>query len=525
MSNSQDQKIDQWLKEEAAHRNERVPESFHAGFIQILDNLPEHKELPAPKASRTQAVIKKKLLAFASVAILLIIFAVGTVVSPVFADWVHSFFNRPGLDKGLQTAAQQGFSQTSQASVTDQGITVTVKEVLADTKRLIMTYNLQKADGSLLDPTTIFERVDLGPNPSTFYYTKDGNDFYITTDEGKIITQKSAYMLPSGRMAKQSFRRVLPHGDYADLLFDLKEHASAKQLYVNILLKKVNGVEGSWKLKVPVNLEKSIAATKRIPIDATYTTPSGLDIQLNSITLSPTLTTLALQSEWTHERKQELEAKHPEFFHDYSKKWLNQRWVQYDVLDESGKVVMSTALPSSAEGNRILVEDHDDTSTSRPSDGNTSIVSQSYLPLVSQKNLRFVLKGIAQYERLNLDWKIDLRDLDKKNQTFTYKSFQSTLTGIHYGENSSTLELVEETTLMGAGFDVLDESGRILPTPNEGLQGEWETLDPETRKRRLKLQIPVQGLTKETKSITLRFTSIVTYDSYVNWQVPISIAP
>ena len=522
MKDRVDQKMDQWLKEEAANRSESIPEEFHEGFLQMLDSLPDRSESPA---FQKRATTSKRVLVYASAAILIIGFITGTTVSPAFADWVKSFFTRPELDKGLQTAAQQGFSQLQHASVIEQGITFTVKEVMADSKRLILTYSLQAEDGTALDPATIFERVDLEPLPTPFYYTKDGNNFYITTDDGKIISQTMAFKLPSGRIAKQSIRRVLTHDDLADIVFDLKDHAPAKQLFVNIKLKKVNGVEGTWSLKVPVNLEKSMAATKRLPIDAAYTTPSGLTIQLNDITFSPTVTTLALQSEWTAEKRRELEANHPEFFHDYAKKSFNQRWLHYDVVDESGKVVLSTTLPPVEKGIGILIEDHDDAGLSQSSRGSLSILSQSYPPIDSKKKLTFVLKGIAQDERPNLDWKINLEDLEIKNATFTYKSFRATITGIHYGENSSILELEEETTLIGANIDILDESGRILSTPNENLRGEWDEIDPETRKRRLKLKIPVQGLTKETNSITLRFTSIVTFDPNVNWQVPLPFNP
>ncbi|MFP3388689.1 DUF4179 domain-containing protein [Brevibacillus sp. SIMBA_040] len=522
MKDRVDQKMDQWLKEEAANRNESIPEGFHAGFLQMLDSLPDRSETPT---FQKRATISKKVLVYATAAILIIGFITGTTVSPAFADWVKSFFTRPELDKGLQTAAQQGFSQLQHASVTEQGITFTVKEVMADSKRLILTYSLEAEDGTALDPGTIFERVYLEPLLEPFYYTKDGNNFYITTDDGKIISQTMAFKLPSGRIAKQSIRRVLTHDDLADIVFDLKDHASAKQLFVNITVKKVNGVEGTWSLKVPVNLEKSMATTKRLPIDAAYTTPSGLTIQLNDITFSPTVTTLALQSVWTAEKRRELEANHPEFFHDYAKKWFNQRWLHYDVVDESGKVVLSTTLPPKEKGNGILIEDHDDPGLSQSSRGSLSIVSQSYPPINSKKKLTFVLKGIAQYESTNLDWKINLKDLEKEHETFTYKGFRATITGIHYGENSSILELEEETTLIGANFDILDESGRILSTPNEDLRGEWDEIDPETRKRRLKLKIPVQGLTKEMNSITLRFTSIVTFDPNVNWQVPLPIKP
>ncbi|MGG1660046.1 DUF4179 domain-containing protein [Brevibacillus sp. NRS-1366] len=514
MKDRLDQKMDGWLKQQAAHRSENVPVSFHAGFLQMLDSLPDRSEATSFKRP---SPYKKRLLAVATVIIIVAGFAAGTFVSPAFADWVNSFFTRPELDKGLQTAAKQGFSQIQQASVTDQGITLKVKEVLTDTKRLIMTYSLETKDGTMLDPTTIFEEVDRGSRTS--YYLMDRNNIFITNENGRILSQKTVYQLPSGRRVTQSVRNVLPHDHYADVTFDLEKELLTKQIYLNFFLKKVNGMEGTWSLRVPIDLEKSIAATTTFPIQANYTTPSGLSIQLKEVTYSPTVTTFAIQSNWTDEAEKELEENHPEYFHDYDEKVFNRHWVHYDVLDDSGKVVMTSALPHNKVPTGIVIDDYDLEALSPHAKGSLSMVQQSYIPIDLSKSLTFVLTGISQLEKTDMEWKVDMKNLGKKKETFTYKDYHAAITGVSFGKKSSILELEEEISFIGAGFDFLDAAGNIYPI--ERMESEWGEMDPKTKKQRLKLKLHVKGLTKETKSITFRLNNVVTFDQNVNWQVAV----
>lgn len=62
-------------------------------------------------------------------------------VSPTFAAYVKSLFN--GSDKELQYAAQEGFSQKVNASVTDRGYTLEIEEILADPMRIVAVYSIR----------------------------------------------------------------------------------------------------------------------------------------------------------------------------------------------------------------------------------------------------------------------------------------------------------------------------------------------------------------------------------------------
>ncbi|NGQ95267.1 DUF4179 domain-containing protein [Brevibacillus sp. SYP-B805] len=519
MSDRLEQRVDEWLKLTAQSQEESVPRAFHEALVRMLENLPERDGRVPVKPRQPFSRSKKYLLAAASAAVIVTGLAAGTYVSPTFAEWIKSFFTRPELDKGWQAAAQQGFSQLPQAAVTDQGITLKVMEVLADTKRLIFTYSLEKTDGTPLDPTSIFQKETYGRY--TDYYIKDRNNFYLTDEKGNVVSESITYGLLSGQKVTQSFRSVTPHdGRFADVSFYLKPNVAPKQIYLNILLKKVDGVDGTWSLKVPVDLEKSIAATMTVPVNATYTTPSGLVIELEDVTYSPTVTTFRIRSEWTGKALQEMRANHPEYFVDEKRDRLIYHSVHYDVVDETGKVVATTdpAAYQKSGGELFHQEEIDPNDRSR---GSISIVSQSFAPLDRNKTYKLVLRGIARTERPMKAWKVNLKDLENQQASFAYKDFRAAITGIRYGEESSILEMEQEVTTMGGDFEVLDEAGNVLPIKEEESKIELGEPESGTMMRRIKVQLPVEGLTQKTQSITLRLRTVSTFDRNVDWQVEI----
>lgn len=71
-------------------------------------------------------------------------------VSPTFAAYVKSLFN--GSDKELQYAAQEGFSQKVNASVTDRGYTLEIEEILADPMRIVAVYSIKDQQKNFIHP-------------------------------------------------------------------------------------------------------------------------------------------------------------------------------------------------------------------------------------------------------------------------------------------------------------------------------------------------------------------------------------
>jgi hypothetical protein len=192
--------------------------------------------------------------------------------------------------------------------------------------------------------------------------------------------------------------------------------------------------------------------------------------------------------------------------------------VHYDVLDEQGQVVATTAPHAYKSAKGLLLE-------SNEAKGGLSIVQQSFAPLDHKQNLKLVLTGIERVERPNVEWKVNLKQLDKGKATFAYKGFRAAITGIRYGEKKSILELEEEVMFSGADFEILDESGSVLPINAADIEVVWGERNPATGMQHVKVKMPVEGLTKETGTITLRLKGVAIFERNVNWQVPIPPKP
>ncbi|WP_410594110.1 DUF4179 domain-containing protein, partial [Bacillus sp. SIMBA_074] len=64
---------------------------------------------------------------------------------------MNNYILQKSIDPGIKKAAQNGFAKKVQASATDQGITLTVKEVMADPLRISMVASLTDQNGKPLD--------------------------------------------------------------------------------------------------------------------------------------------------------------------------------------------------------------------------------------------------------------------------------------------------------------------------------------------------------------------------------------
>ncbi|WP_289137786.1 DUF4179 domain-containing protein [uncultured Brevibacillus sp.] len=97
---------------------------------------------------RSIDIMKKMSIAVAGLTIAV---TLGTFVSPTFANYVKSLFNTENADPGMKQAVEKGLVKPLDLKVTDQNITLTVKEVLADTMRIAVVCEARDQDGKPID--------------------------------------------------------------------------------------------------------------------------------------------------------------------------------------------------------------------------------------------------------------------------------------------------------------------------------------------------------------------------------------
>ena len=80
------------------------------------------------------------------------VLAVGltTTLNPSFAEWIGGFFTTEQVDEGLRMASESGLTKRINQEVMDQGITFKVEDVLADTSRVALSYQILKEKGKIL---------------------------------------------------------------------------------------------------------------------------------------------------------------------------------------------------------------------------------------------------------------------------------------------------------------------------------------------------------------------------------------
>ncbi|MGF9906559.1 DUF4179 domain-containing protein [Brevibacillus porteri] len=231
---------------------------------------------------RRRSVFRSKKWTSIGIASAVVLGLLGTMqVSPSFAAYVKSIFAQDGFEEGLQQAARQGFSETSNLSVTDQGITLEVKEIIADPAQVMVALMIKQSDDKQLLPTY--------PTATN----AESNAVELLDAKGAVISDEW------GTTFKDNvgfIRFILGKKGQEPLPKTLSMHFD-----------KIGDRKGNWKLQVPVTMAKTTAATTVLPVNQTQVTKHGLKMTLHQIVNTPTTTRIELETQWTEAAKKQLE--------------------------------------------------------------------------------------------------------------------------------------------------------------------------------------------------------------------------
>ncbi|ANY66020.1 hypothetical protein BBD42_05770 [Paenibacillus sp. BIHB 4019] len=193
---------------------------------------------------------------------------------PTLADMVRSLFAQNSyVDNGMKQAQEAGLVQHSDASAENQGYTLKVNEVIADSTRLIVGIDIYDAKGNPV----------AGEIQST-----NGNFVLFDVDRGHIGDIPYGIMT-GGNTTTSRFEFVFRRPVLKDKLqFD----AYINQIALHQGTPGADGfssktVKGQWTLRVDVDLSKAKAQTLLTPIGISYETPSGIRIQMQGATRTP----------------------------------------------------------------------------------------------------------------------------------------------------------------------------------------------------------------------------------------------
>lgn len=439
---------------------------------------------------------------------LLLTVSVGSYVSPTLAAYVKSLFEGSS-DKELQNAAEEGFSQKVNASVTDQGYTLEIKEILADPMRIVAVYSIKDQQNNFIHP----DKLDI-------------SKVEVTDLKGNVIKETRIF--------------GMSRNDEKYGYFTLKNPGETKEqkLLLQFQGDQIDSVKGNWSLQIPFDLEKSITASKVLPMNESYTTPQGLQINLNSIMYSPTAARVEYETKWTEEAKKRLvqESKQVK-----GKIATAAPYVRYDdfklnfhVENEKGEEVKDLNMVVATPSKYIDEYGH-------------SIRKYGFAPLSPDHQYTLVLDSLVKKEPYELDISFEPKQLadkpvrvDKDGKTIEIKSvtfekpqneaspkdekhatitLEAYLKDISYINTADTILVDDDTDKITNrfGWTIKDEKGKIYNVTG----GDFKVIGKDEQGRnhiRMKLQSYEMKELPQKLSLTQELAE-KSYD--LDWRVPL----
>ncbi|MFS0554097.1 DUF4179 domain-containing protein [Brevibacillus sp. 179-C9.3 HS] len=498
-----------------------LPTDFTAQVMMALEQLPQ----PKPKINwkkRSVNILKKTALAVASVTAII---TFGSMVSPTFASYVNSVIQSiQGIDKGMKQAAENGYLQTINKTVTDQGITFTVKEVVADPVRMAIVADLVDQNGKRIQFDV--ENDDL----SLTYKTKTGEDlnpggggFSFGEEDGYLVINHDIFQFLKDR-------KTLPD-----------------EMIVSVEATILGGKEGSWKVEFPVDMKKAREVANYTEIGQSYTTPHGIAINLQNIMTVPSASMLELSTVWTKERADQIQklkeqngwnvkGTNPTEYTaaDMMERYFVDIGLAYQILDEKGNVVAGwddalfgeeiNQIQKNNVRNSYRGQVHDE--------GKRAIKWNGITPLAKDQKYKFKMHSLYLYEPTKFQATIPVDNLLKDKVTVTNSDSTYTFTGFTL-KTTEGEEKIGNETYRGKG--ALISFSATLP---EGIvyTNEWSALDESKQKYKAyrkenysrgkdgRVHVNgtffIPGLLKQPKEITLSHSVQRRQYQDLNWEVP-----
>lgn len=417
-----------------AQEQEILMKSMEVTVPKELDDRLAKKMLKLKSQSNRRAWTKIFLTAAAS---FLFIFSLGMAISPTFASYVKSLFMEAD-DLGLQEAFKNGYSKTIGKQVTDQGITVRVKEVIADLNRISVSYEIIDKNGKMIDASLIKNEDE-----NILYLTnKKGETLSIAGTEGSVWgkNQEPRGGIIEFQLPKNEGKQFVFHLNIANI--GEKTNEDGTQIITP-------GVDGKWELQVPIDLTKGLKASKEIKIGANYNWKNELKLTIDRLILSPSLTRLLYEVDQSDELM-----KLPD--DGFGMREVNLR---YYITDERNK--------------KVATYGSDDFSSGAETTTNSVI---QHPPFPKSKHYVFHLTGLAYSTVVNESFSITSKTLPVTKNTSLGKI---TIKSIKKEEGNTIIEIegVRPKNVQTYGWTVRDEKGQpeeffTFGSKNGKLQGE-----------------------------------------------------
>lgn len=460
----------------------------------VLDQLEPYGKLKKQR----KAVWKRVVLTAAGI---ILAVGIGATVNPAFAQFIGGLFSSDQVDLGLNKAAEAGLTQRVDLQVEDQGLTLVVEEVIADTSRVSLSYKVLNEKGI--------------PQDTQLNYLHYRNKITAIDQNGNELKGFGT-----------SWRKG---SNYGYVEFNLLDQGNTiEKLMIQFNLVELNGVKGNWQLQVPVDLHENHRLTKLVDLKDASAVHNGVEINLKKLQIAPSSFGLFFETSLTEEEKTKYERAMRAFEDKHGKDKMdslvprNTSGIAYHIKNSEDELIYSTShsLVSGTTGMlRWSGEEMDKF-------GHTTW-THLFLPK-NENQLTFVLEGVYKRETTDLSLTIKPKEIAKHPLTLDYKGNHLKVTSVRKTESEQekfvTINLEGRINTLNSDMGnwiAVDDKGNSY-TATFNLNGSFTEgqLDKNGRKARLALEL--EGLTEVPEELTLYLVSMsFYYPVEKEWQVPL----
>ncbi len=479
-----------------------LPDDFAATVLHQLEPYEE-------KIVRIKQKPWKKVMLLAAGVVL----AVGltTTLNPSFAEWIGGLFSTEEVDEGLRIASDAGLAKRVNQEATDQNLTFKVEDVIADTTRVALSYQILNKQGKSQD---------------TYLELDETRNKITAVDQNGIPIETLSMSWTGG-------------SDYGLIEFSLREQDSIESMTVKFDLVELLGKEGKWELEIPVDLQESQKLTKNLSLKEAKTSTNGVHIDMKEVKFAPSSNELFYETSFTDKERLKLESEIQKLENDFGKENVHMfsnygTAIQYHIENEAGEVIYyhNTFQQQGHPSDQGLLQ-----GTGMPIDELGHVGwNESFIPQREEDKLTFVLDGVVKTVPSDFSIKIKPKELNKKPISFEYEGNYMTITKAktknEYSLQKSffpirkvpiyqvTMEGGKELPASDLGAWVLvDDKGKVYETFYSG-----SILDDKDKHGRYKTNLELKSYDMEEVpvEITLHLLSVTRYEEVKEkWEVPL----
>ncbi|WP_075620440.1 DUF4179 domain-containing protein [Paenisporosarcina indica] len=492
----------QFLKETLS--TPTLPDNFASQVLEQLE--------PFEQKVRNKRTPWRQIMLFA--ASLVLVVGVSTTLNEGFAQWIGGLFSTSQVDEGLRMATDAGLSERVNIEAKDQGITLKVEDVITDSSRVALSYQVLNDKGK--------------PQDTQLDFADSNNQVYATNQKGERLDLATSI----GWQDKS---------DYGLIEFSMDEHVTNEDFFIKLDVVDLLGKEGNWVLEVPVKISENRKLTTTIPLDDANTSLHGVTVTMKEFRSAPSSNEIVYETALTNDEQATVEEEIQNLENKYGEELINSysysnygAILQYHMEDDNRNVVYRNDM--------LITDELDDNGGFLQGSGEDlekighTAWNDMFVPKKNDSKLTFVLNGVLKREISDFSIQFKPEDLKKKPVSFEYEgNFMTIKKAKKQSEFSLRKSIVpikreslfkieieggKEPLSTEFGAWVLeDEKGNIYDTNSSGsVLNEKD----ENGRKKTTIDLTVLEMDEMPEELTLHLLSVTRYYKLQEpWKVPL----